>query len=182
MSDFNSLLREAEGLKPLMREYCALAVKFTLTEAQQERMQEILNAAEDNPLLAFLLNEADHVVGHELNLISSDFVEEQQRKLEKKLDAAMEDIEVEQLWKAIEVANCDRQASEQLSQVCSEELQRILRQRGLYRGKIDGVCGPFTVEAFTKSRQNEVISPNIRELIPPKSTSKLQVNVLGQSS
>ena len=117
--------------KGLVYEYCALAVKCTLTDEAADRMAEILQKAESEPLLSFLLDEADQVVAHELGLIDGSLINQQQAKLQRCIETNW----VDQLLLDV--------------QLHPRKLQQFLKDQGLYQGAIDGFCGPATERATT---------------------------------
>jgi hypothetical protein len=72
----------------ILREYCRLGLQKELTEADTERLTQILTLAESNKELTLLFNEADHFLAHELGLLDIDDrsrYEQQQAKLRAKL-------------------------------------------------------------------------------------------------
>ena len=115
--------------KELVYEYCALAVKCTLTDDAADRMVEILRKAESEPLLSFLIDEADHLVAHELGLIDGLLINQQQAKLQQRIETNW----IDQLLLDI--------------QLHPRKLQQFLKEQGLYEGPIDGICGPVTEHA-----------------------------------
>jgi len=125
-------LQELMKYKPIVREYCALSVKPMLTETEADRMDEILGQAEQEPTLNLLLDEADHLVSHELNLIDPVFIAQQQKRLADVLQ--------------LEPPKTDHSLDK------TAEIQAVLKKEGLYTGAIDGVCGPRTEEAIKQVR------------------------------
>lgn len=117
--------------KGLVYEYCALAVKCTLTDEAADRMAEILQKAESEPLLSFLIDEADHLVAHELGLIDGQMITQQQAKLKRCIETNW----IDQLLLDV--------------QLQPRKLQQFLKDQGLYQGAIDGICGPATESATT---------------------------------
>ncbi len=72
----------------ILREYCQLASQKTLSEADVDRLTEILTIAESDNKLTFLINEADHFLAHQLGLLDIDDrnrYENQQAQLGAKL-------------------------------------------------------------------------------------------------
>ncbi|MBD2090129.1 hypothetical protein H6F67_09715 [Microcoleus sp. FACHB-1515] len=126
-------LQELMKYKPIVREYCTLSIQSKLTETEANRLGAILQQAEQEPMLNLLLDEADHLVAHELDLIDPVFIQEQQHKLKVAL-------QLERFKKA------------NLSQTETVEIQTVLQKEGLYTGAIDGVCGPRTQEAIKQLR------------------------------
>lgn len=122
-------------------EYLQLAVKDVLTEQQATRMGEIFKQAETDPLLCFLIDEADHIAGHELGLIDSDYIAEQQERLAQTLDRS---------WVQLIIGKSRLDEYAQLPPKTLEIAQTCLKERGLYDGSIDGVCGEETKAAFRR--------------------------------
>lgn len=131
-------LQELMKYKSILREYCSLSVKPTLTEAEADRIDKILQQAEQEPQLSLLLDEADHIVAHQLHLIDESFITTQQQQFQMALDR----YESEQLLAKLEHSSKSETA----------EVQTALKKEGLYTGAIDGVCGPRTREAVKKWR------------------------------
>lgn len=133
------ILSEIRQRKDVALEYLRLAVLPVLTDEQEERMQEIFQQAEADPLLGFLIDEADHIAGHELELIDSGYIAEQQEKLAETLDRTW-------VQSIIEKSRLKKYA--QLPQKTVETAQIRLKRHGLYSGKIDGIWGEQTKAAF----------------------------------
>jgi hypothetical protein len=71
--------------RSIVQEYCYLATLNNLSEQQQERMVEILKVAEADSILDFWINEADHFIGHKLDLIDENSCKNQQARLREYL-------------------------------------------------------------------------------------------------
>lgn len=56
--------------KNIIREYCCLASLSSLSEQEAQRIAEILEIAKVDQIIDFLMTEADHYVGHKLNLVN----------------------------------------------------------------------------------------------------------------
>lgn len=137
-------LQEMMKYQPIVREYCVLSVKPRLTETEADRVTEILQQAEQEPTLNLLLDEADHLVAHELDLIDPIFIEQQQQKIKMA-------VQLEQL-------------KEHDSPVETADIQTVLQKEGLYTGAIDGVCGPRT-QAAIQQLQSRPMNRWIRSFI-----------------
>ena len=61
-----------DEVSELAIEYGELISLPQLTDAQGERLQEILDCACDNGALSFWISELDHVIGHEIGLLNPD--------------------------------------------------------------------------------------------------------------
>jgi Putative peptidoglycan binding domain len=124
----------------IVREYCKLAVRPSLSEPEADRMSQILDLAQSDGLLDFLINEADHFLAHDLSLLNEEVIQGQKANLKKKMKSLLHHIEP--------------QASDNLSEWkgFSQELQTVwvqqqLRKKGFYEGEIDGVYGMKTKAA-----------------------------------
>uniref|UniRef100_UPI001177B1C7 hypothetical protein n=1 Tax=Calothrix rhizosoleniae TaxID=888997 RepID=UPI001177B1C7 len=72
--------------KEIVNEYCQIAVLKNLTEKQAQRMQEILTIAQSDPTIDFFITEADHFIGHWLNIIDENQFKDQQAILSEYLE------------------------------------------------------------------------------------------------
>lgn len=133
----------------IVREYCKLASRRRLSEPETERLTQILKLAESDSHLDFWLNEADHFLAHELNLINDESIytcENQQARLREYLDSALAREEGSQFSKKLKP---------NLS-TSYEKLQQNLKERGFDPGPVDGILGPRTHSAilnFQKAHQ-----------------------------
>jgi hypothetical protein len=132
-----------ETYHALIREYCNLAIQPNLTEDGIERQDEILAKAEGDPLLEFLLDEADHLLGHALGFIDSRLLKDQQQQLESLIDRS---------WLMGELSKY-RDRRGQVPPVFLRDAQTCLKREGLYRGAVDGVYGNQTRKAFRQLRR-----------------------------
>jgi hypothetical protein len=130
--DLSALLGRSDGYRALLLEYCVLALKPFLTEAEQDRMAAILEMGTEDNVLSFWLEEGDHLVAHHLGLIDEGFIKSQQDQFRR----SMGQNRVGNLWR-------DLQSS-------TKVLQAYLYRQGFYQGSIDGVMGPSTQEALRK--------------------------------
>ncbi len=124
------LLGESPRYQAMILEYCLLALKPALNEAQQDRMAEILQQGIDDPVLNFWLEEGDHLVAHHLGLIDNDFIKTQQDKFRSSIGQGR----IGNLWRDL--------------QSRTKVLQAYLHRQGIYHGAIDGIMGPLTQEAM----------------------------------
>jgi len=125
-------------------EYCRLASRPTLSEVEADRMAEILESAQSDSLLDFLINEADHLLAHNLDLIDEYLIKNEQAKLGVKLRKFLispnnNDSDTSLVW------NQDLNYG---IQNLSKRLQQELKQEGFDPGPIDGFYGPRTQEAL----------------------------------
>lgn len=128
MNPIDLLIEESLKYKEVIREYCFLATQNRLTEDQADRMAEIFQQAQSEPLLSFLIDESDHLVAHQLGLIDEEFVKQQQAKLGQSIRQTRQ-----KQW--------------------IKKVQTMLKNIGLYAGSIDGICGPKTQEAIASFKQ-----------------------------
>ena len=147
-----SLAEEYSKRKDLINEYCYLTSVSTLTESQADRIEQILSQAQSDRLLEFFLDEADHIVAHQLNLIRPKVIEKQQDKLRIMLEDAWDKKLIE------EIPN-------RLTKLRRKKLQKILKDRGYYDGKIDGLVGIKTNKALKSLKQQKNIDPEDNQLI-----------------
>lgn len=120
--------------------YCRLASRATLSEEEADRIAEILQLAQSDSLLDFLINEADHFLAHHLDLIDESFIKNDQAKLREFLIIPNNnDCDTSLVW---------NQNLNYGIQNLSKRLQQELKQEGFYPGPIDGVYGPRTQQAL----------------------------------
>ncbi|MGF1520385.1 MAG: peptidoglycan-binding protein [Nodosilinea sp.] len=127
----------AAGLMQALRQhhttlidYCTLALQPSLSATDEDRLEEILAQAVDDPLLSFWVEEADCWVGEQLDLLSEDALKQQQNKLKRMIGQTW----VDTLWHDL--------------QHRTKALQAYLKRVGVYTGAIDGVMGPSTQHAI----------------------------------
>jgi hypothetical protein len=92
----NQLL--APSLLEVVREYCSLMLRPELSELEEERLAEILELANYDSQLNFWIDESNHFIGHELNLLKEDdkhFYKNQQAKMREYLGLMCQSIESE---------------------------------------------------------------------------------------
>lgn len=157
------LVQQAEQYRNLVSEYCSLAVKLSLDAEQHQRLDEILQQAESVPMLGLLLDEADHLIAHELGMIDENSILQEQEKLKK----AYEDVKMEHLLQRIQ----NRKQEDVSHFLDTFTLQAQLRERGLYKGVIDGVFGPMTEEALMRSQGQKHFNSQVKDLIDPQNGS-----------
>lgn len=126
----SGLGRQSQYYSALLLEYCQLALKPTLTEAEQDRMGEILAMGTEDVVLSFWLEEGDHLVAHHLGLIDEGLVKSQQDRFRRLRGQSW----VDHLWHDL--------------QSRTKVLQAYLHHQGVYQGSIDGVMGPSTQAAL----------------------------------
>lgn len=126
-------------LRNVVSEYFTLSVLDQLSEQQANRIVDILNQAEQDPLLSFLLDEADHAIGHLVNLINVEETREEQEELRRAIDRN---------WISWSITKARVKSGSLVPQYTLKQAQASLKRQGLYQAEIDGVCGEKTREAF----------------------------------
>ena len=132
MGDIEILVQQSLKYTEIIHEYCTLASQRSLTQLQADRLEQILQDAQFDPWLDFLIDEADHILAHQLGLIKEPFIQHQLQELSKSID---------RFW-------CERMVQEIQKQNRSKEIQKYLQNEGLYDGAIDGYIGPRTQNAI----------------------------------
>ncbi|MEL6457434.1 MAG: hypothetical protein AAFQ91_04165 [Cyanobacteria bacterium J06621_15] len=80
----NILPLSAELQKVIMEYYQLASVKY-LSDTQANRLAEILNIAQKNPIVNFWIIQADYFINENLNLIDKDELKNKQAKLREYL-------------------------------------------------------------------------------------------------
>lgn len=130
-----SLSHRAQKHREVMLSYCQLSMQPQLSYQDAERLDAILAAAEIDPLLSFLLDEADHMVAHLCNLIDEEVIVDQQQKLQTCLSEAWLHQAFQDLSSRLKTSQC-------------KNLQIYLKTEGFYQGDVDGVMGESTKAAM----------------------------------
>lgn len=133
-----ALATEFLKYRDLFLEYCLLALRPTLSQAEQERTSEIFEMAEKDPVLNFWIEEADYLVADHWGLVNEAFIKRQQDQFRREIRQSW----IDSFWREL--------------QHSTKALQVYLQRRGCYAGSIDGVFGPYTQEAI---RQFEIRYP-----------------------
>ena len=123
----------------ILSEYFTLSILEKLTEQQADRIVEILQKAETDNLLSFLIDEADHVIGHMLGLIDVKKTHTEQDKLRQMIDHN---------WITWSLTKINAYGSSSVPEDTVKQAQVCLKEKGLYAAAIDGVCGEKMKEAF----------------------------------
>ena len=134
-SNHRSLSDHSQQHRDLVQTYCQLSVQPTLNESDTEQLDAILAIAETDPLISFLIDEADHMLGHLKGLIDENYILEQQQKIQTCLDEAWLDEAFQDLAHRLQTSQC-------------KNLQQYLKEEGFYDGAIDGVMGQSTKAAI----------------------------------
>ncbi|HZG38783.1 MAG TPA: peptidoglycan-binding domain-containing protein [Nodosilinea sp.] len=137
----------------LVREYCHLAARPSLTDAESHRLDELLARAEVDGRLDFWINEADHFIDHAIGLGSATRVyasvnENLKSRLRELLDLS-------------HTANPGDKALELLEELDeslaegTRQVQQQLAKRGYDPGPVDGVAGPKTQRALRNFQNSQ---------------------------
>lgn len=137
MNDLEILVEQSLKYREIIGEYLILASQQTLTQRQAARIGEILELAESDSWLDFLIDEVDYILAQELGLIRESVIQYQLQELKKSLDC---------FW-------CEQILREIQQQKCFMEVQKYLQAQGLYDGSIDGYVGPRTKKAIELYKQ-----------------------------
>jgi hypothetical protein len=81
MPDCDDWMVSALAHRPTVYEYCQLALRPSLGQAEADRMGEILRQAEAEPLLNFLIDEAEELVAKLRPGLCDQQLKQQQDKL-----------------------------------------------------------------------------------------------------
>ncbi|NEQ97254.1 MAG: peptidoglycan-binding protein [Cyanothece sp. SIO2G6] len=114
----------------LVKDYVRLASQPTLSDDDIEEMDRILEIAESDSTLSFLIGEADYLVGQRMGLFNPDDPD------------AFAD---EQAWLREHL-----ETSRNFSPAYTQEFQRLLQEKGLYTGEVDGILGEQTAAAILR--------------------------------
>ncbi|MEM8610548.1 MAG: peptidoglycan-binding domain-containing protein [Cyanobacteria bacterium P01_H01_bin.105] len=132
----------AQEHRDLIKVYCQLSVQPTLNDGDTERLDHLLAAAETNPLISFLIDEADHMLAHLYGFIDENDITDQQQKLQTCLSEVWLNQAFQDLAHRLQNPQC-------------RNLQQYLQEQGYYNGTIDGVMGPSTKAAMKQCYEQE---------------------------
>jgi hypothetical protein len=150
------LIQACAQYQPILQEYQKLFLKKQLTEQDANRLDQIFAQAMEDGALTTLIDELDHALGHQLNMIDTPSVEQSRCEWVRLLDQEHIDLTI---------ANA---SSPEL-----RDAQKQLEKEGYYNGIIDGVYGPKTQNAFQKLR--EAIKSLSQQGIPPETWQLLEM-------
>jgi hypothetical protein len=130
-----SISDQAQQHRDLIQTYCQLSVQPALSEHDTKRLDAILAEAESDPLISFLIDEADHMLAHLYGFIDENDITDQQQKLQTCLSEAWLNQAFQDLAYRLQASQC-------------KSLQQYLKEEGFYNGDIDGVMGQSTKAAM----------------------------------
>ncbi len=139
---------QAQQHRELLKTYCQLSVKPVLSDHDTDRLDAILAIAENDPMVSFLIDEADYMLAHLYHLIDDAEIAHQQEKLQTHLRDAWLDQAFQDLAYRLQTSQC-------------KDLQQYLKDQGFYQGAIDGVMGQATQKAIQAcgDQQGELPEP-----------------------
>ena len=139
----------AQQHRDLIKAYCQLSVQPALSDSDTQHLDTILAAAQTDPLISFLIDEADHMLAHLYGFIDENDITEQQQKLQTRLSDVWLNQAFQDLAHRLQTTQC-------------KNLQRYLREQGYYNGAIDGVMGQSTKVAMKQccEQQGQLPQPS----------------------
>jgi len=159
------VLLDAECLARV-REYCALAVRSQLSEAEADRLAELLAMAETDGSLDFWIHEADHFLDHALGLSSETRV---YAFINENLKARLRELLAED---ANNDASCELiQEIKDSLHSGTRQIQQQLKSHGFDPGPLDGVPGPRTQAALSQFQRAHALTAS--GLIDPATQAAL---------
>ena len=145
-----SLLQAYDNYKQILHDYHKLISKVELRNEEAERMDKILEQAESDEILNFLVAEVNYIVGKKNGLFNNENVYEyknQQSYLREYLE---------------HIPRCLNK---------HRELQYELRIRGFYSGPIDGIFGQDSRTAVKSFQKNSNLQ--VSGIVDPETYQKL---------
>jgi hypothetical protein len=130
-----AFIKESVKCQQTITDYYALALKPTLSAADEARLGDILLQATEDSLLSFWLDEADYWVAYHRGELDDVTLAVQQDNLKHTIGQTW----VDSLW--LDLQNHIK------------VLQTYLQRLGLYAGDIDGIMGPITRSAMASCQQ-----------------------------
>ena len=147
------MLESSGKYSNILHEYCELAAIPELSEADSDRLSQILEQACSDRALGFLLNELDFFIAKKLELLNQESVsnyKDQQAFLREHLN---------------------QEENSECNPKYAKSLQQKLKSLNYYSGPIDGVLGSRTTDSlkqFQTSKQLEadgIPRPQINEIL-----------------
>lgn len=143
--------------------YYRLSIQDKLGPRDKEEMDSILQMATNNREFEFLLNEVDHMVAHDLDLIDPEYIQAQQKELENRLffkkfaEQVSEHIQGKLRGLGLYQGAVDGfygKETKQSVQLATKKVQKHLKQEKIYGGGIDGHCDLELSEAINRYKSN----------------------------
>ena len=143
-----SISDHAQQHRELIQTYCQLSIKPALNDSDTKHFDAILAIAETDPLVSFLIDEADHMLAHLYGFIDENDITDQQQKLKACLSEAWLNQAFQDLAHRLQTSQC-------------KNLQKYLKEEGFYTGGIDGVMGQSTKAAMKQycAQQGQLPQP-----------------------
>jgi hypothetical protein len=139
----------------LIQEYCQLAIQPELSDADADRLGQLLNQAKSDGLLDFWIQEADHFLDHELGLCDDSKIYVYQNEIQK----VTLQRHLARLWENEEAGELMNDLREDLRQGALM-VQQQLKDLGFDPGHIDGVPGPKTQQAIARFQKQHDLPDN----------------------
>lgn len=155
MSDAITFTQHAHKYRDVIQEYCDISAQGTLCDQEADRIEAILAAATTDPMLSFLIDEADHMLSHLYRFIDEETITQEQNKLRDKLEAS---------W----VDQVLLDASTRLKDAQRKNLQQYLKEKGFYTGSVDGVVGPQTEAAIQNCSESGDLAHQLSPIHSPE--------------
>ena len=146
----------------LVKEYSAIASQPRLSEADANRLAEIIRLAEDNGCLEFWINEVDHFLAHELEFQTGQTIypfETENQKIVLSEHLSLWTQKIEEIEKSDGAAELLEEIHEFL-QSGNADVQTKLRDCGFDPGPIDGVVGDRTQAAIKQFQRAHRLPEN----------------------
>lgn len=136
---------EQAPTKEIVREYTRLAALPSLSDAEADRLSQILDLAQEDRVLDFWISEIDHFLDHELGLWDPEYDRDQQFKLKEYLAVAVNPIPAQEFLQFYEEL---RQRIRALSSALTSEDEAAVPVSILIK---------FPVDLMTSERTSEVV-------------------------
>lgn len=124
----------------VLQDYYLLGLKPSLDTKEEDRLDNILQLAEDDELLNSLLIEIDDIIAHKQGLTSAESYEEYKNQL-----SWMREYLIQHDWIQQQAHDKER----------CKKVQALLSELGFYSGPQDGLIGSKTLEAIKTFQQYE---------------------------
>lgn len=154
VEDFvDSLMNASRSYADILTRYCELWLCDELGDKEADEMEAIYTKAESDPLLDFLITSFDHILSERLGLFEKEFLQSYKNQ-QAWLREHLEQVPLEQdsliaTQTFLKKAGFYKGTVDGVWGSCSRAaitayrmtVQRLLRQKGLYNGNIEGEIG-----------------------------------------